>query len=285
MTDGELDSVIKDITDQHPLMFAIVNSVESRRVLRPLKIDGVPTVSLIHEFSSYTRPRSAFPDVLTQSTETVFSTKVTLESVVSDFWLYPGASIHVAPQGKCVVPARPGVPADESIEKAWLTRNLRPEGGNRKFLVMGLGNIQLRKGVDLFIDCATIVKNQPGGERFQFVWIGNGFDPEIEVAYSVYLADQMKRAELGSQMKILRSTSQIEVAYQTADLLLLSSRLDPLPNVAIDALMAGLPVLCFEKTTGIADFLSENGLGEPCVAKYLDTHDLARKVTALARVR
>ena len=92
----------------------------------------------------------------------------------------------------------------------------------------------------------------------------------------------MKRAGLGSQMKILRATSEIELAYQSADLLLLSCRLDPLPNVAVDALMLGLPVLCFEKTTGIADFLSENGLGETCVAQYLDTHDLARKVTALA---
>ena len=44
----------------------------------------------------------------------------------------------------------------------------------------------------------------------------------------------------------------------------------------------GLPVLCFERTSGIADFLLENGLGEQCVAKYLDTHDLAQKVRALA---
>ena len=207
---------------------------------------------------------------------------MTLENAVSDFWLYPGASIHVAPQGKCIVPANPGVPSEASVEKAWLTSNLRPEGGNRKFLVIGIGNIELRKGVDLFIECATIIKNQPGGERFQFVWIGDGFDPERDGIYSVYLADQIKRAGLGSQMKILRSTSQIELAYQSADLLLLPSRLDPLPNVAIDALISGLPVLCFEKTTGIADFLSENGLGEQCVAQYLDTHDLARKVTALA---
>ncbi len=105
------------------------------------------------------------------------------------------------------------------------------------------------------------------------------------MTYSVYLVDQIKRAGLESQMKILRSTSEIELAYQTADLLLVSSRLDPLPNVAIDALTLGLPVLCFEKTTGIADFLSENGLGEQCVAQYLDTHDLARKVEGFGGLR
>ena len=81
---------------------------------------------------------------------------------------------------------------------------------------------------------------------------------------------------------IISSTSQIELAYRTADLLLLPSRLDPLPGVAIEALTFGLPVVCFERTTGIADFLTEIGLGTECVSRYLDTRDLARKVKALA---
>jgi glycosyltransferase involved in cell wall biosynthesis/SAM-dependent methyltransferase len=282
MTDGELDRVITVITSRHPLSFAITNTVESRRVLKPLKVAGIPTISLIHEFSANTRPRSALPDVLSLSTRTVFSTKTTLDDVVSDFFLYPSSSIHIEPQGKCVVPASPDAAEETSIEKTWLTRNLRPPGVRRKFLVIGVGTIGLRKGVDLFLDCATIVKNEPGGERFQFVWIGD--DPYEETVYSLslFLTDQIKRAGLESQMKIVRSTSQIELAYQISDLLIISSRLDPLPNVATEALTSGLPVLCFEKTTGIANFLSENGLGGQCVAKYLDTRDLARKVRALA---
>jgi glycosyltransferase involved in cell wall biosynthesis/ubiquinone/menaquinone biosynthesis C-methylase UbiE len=282
MDDRDLDRDIKAITAQHPLTFAIVNSVESRRVLKALKNEAVPTVTLIHEFSAYTRPRSAIPDVIVQSTMTVFSTKITLENAVSDFRLNPGSSIYVEPQGKCIVPASPTGASEASSEKLWLSRMLRPEGGHGKFLVIGAGAVQLRKGVDLFIDCATILANQPGGERFQFVWIGSGYDTDLDGIYSVYLADQMERGQVESQVKILRPTSQIEVAYRAADLFLLSSRLDPLPNVAIDALTVGVPVLCFERTTGIADFLLENGLGEQCVAKYLDTHDLAQKVRALA---
>jgi glycosyltransferase involved in cell wall biosynthesis len=280
MTDGELESVITDITSRHALAFAIANTVESRRVLKPLKVAGVPTVSLIHEFSANTRPRSAFPETISLSTRTVFSTKATLEDVVSDFWLYPSSSIHIEAQGKCVVPPSLDAAEETSIEKAWLTRSLRPKGMGHKFLVIGVGTIDLRKGVDLFLDCATIIKNELGGERFQFAWIGD--DPYGESAYSFFLADQIKRAGLESQMKIVRSTSQIELAYRIADLLIIASRLDPLPNVATEALTSGLPVLCFEKTTGIANFLSENGLGEQCVAKYLDTRDLARKVRALA---
>ena len=282
MEETQLDSVVKRVTSRFPLMFAIVNSVESRMVLRALSAEGVPTVSLVHEFSAYTRPRSAIPDVVTLSTETVFSTKVTLENAVADFWLYPGKSIHVEPQGKCVVPESLGVASEASDEKLWLMSNLRPKGGTRRFLVVGAGSIQIRKGVDLFIECAAIIKDQPGGGGFQFVWIGDGYDPEYELAYSVYLADQIKRARVESQVKFLRSTSQIELAYQAADLLLIPSRLDPLPNVAIDALTSGLPVVCFEKATGVADFLVDNGLGDQCVARYLDAHDLAQKVRALA---
>jgi len=282
MHNGELDRDIKAMTALYELTFAIVNSVESRGVLQTLKVEGVPTVSLIHEFSAYTRPRSAIPDVIVQSTMTVFSTKITLENAISDFRLYPGSSIYVEPQGKCVVPTRLAGPSETSLEKHRLSSLLRPEGGRRTFLVIGVGSVQLRKGVDLFIECATIIARQPGGERFQFVWIGDGFDPELDGIYSVYLADQIERGQVESQIKIIPPTSEIEVAYRAADILLLPSRLDPLPNVAIDALTFGLPVLCFEKTTGIADFLFKNGLGDHCVAKYLDTHDLARKVKALA---
>ncbi len=282
ISDRELDEVIEDIIARYPLAFAIANTVASRRVLRALKERGVPTVSLVHEFSSYIRPRSVFTDVITLSSETVFSSKLTLENAIRDLWLFPSPSIHVVAQGKCIVPAGPRTDSSNTkIENLWATRN-SIVADKRKFLVIAIGGVELRKGVDLFISCASILRKQQGGERFQFLWIGGGFNPDAELNYSVFLDDQIKRAGMQSCLDILSSTSKLELAYQTADLLLVSSRLDPLPNVAIDALTVGLPVVCFERTTGIADFLIENGLGDDCVAGYLDTHDLARKVKALA---
>ena len=194
MTDVQLNRVISDIASQHPLSFAIANRVESCRVLKPLKIAGVPTVSLVDEFSANPRTRSALPEVILLSTRTVFSTKATLEDVISDFWLHPSSSIHVEHHGKCVIPASLDPAEDTSIEKTWLTSNLRPQGVSRKFLVIGVGTIDLRKGVDLFLDCAMIIKSEPRGEKFQFVWIGD--DPYGESTYSFLLADQIKRAGL-----------------------------------------------------------------------------------------
>jgi hypothetical protein len=149
-------------------------------------------------------------------------------------------------------------------------------------IILGAGFIQLRKGVDLFIQCAARVVRAPGGDRCRFVWIGKGYDPDNDFGYSVYLRDQIRRAGLQGHVFFIDETPAFEIAYEEADMLVLSSRLDPLPNVAIDAMAHGVPVLCFNKTTGIADFLIDCGLGNHCVAGYLDSADMAKNILALA---
>lgn len=80
-----------------------------------------------------------------------------------------------------------------------------------------------------------------------------------------------------------RSTPDIETAYRLADVLMLPSRLGPLPNVAIDALSVGLPVLSFDKATGVAELLHSVGLGESCVAPDLDLAAMTQRLVDLAR--
>ncbi|HTL28726.1 MAG TPA: rhamnan synthesis F family protein, partial [Tepidisphaeraceae bacterium] len=57
-------------------------------------------------------------------------------------------------------------------------------------------------------------------------------------------------------------------AYKQADAFFLSSRLDPLPNVAIDSMLRELPVICFADCSGIADILrADAGAGATVVPK------------------
>jgi hypothetical protein len=163
---------------------------------------------------------------------------------------------------------------------------IRPqEIAENSVVVIGIGTVQLRKGVDLFIECAARVVRAQSGNNCRFVWIGKGYDPDTDVGYSVYLADQIRRSGLQEHVFFVDETPALETAYEEADLLLLSSRLDPLPNVAIDAMAHGVPVICFNKTTGIADFLIDSGIGNHCVAEYLDSADMAGKILALAGSR
>lgn len=265
-----------------PLKFAVVNSIESRHVLEHLSKFGVPTVSLIHEFAAYTRPRSAFRDAIYWAGETVFSTPLTCDNALAEFPELADQSFNIAAQGRCMLHAEE---ADaESIEREDLRvrGRLRPLGDkDDAVVVIGAGFVQQRKGVDLFIDIAAKVLSSPGGRRFRFVWVGKGYDPENDLGYSVYLADQLRRHGLERDIVFMDETSRIDTVYAATDILLLSSRLDPLPNVAIDAMAHGLPVVCFENTTGIASVLDDAGLHEHCVADYLDTADAADKLLKL----
>jgi hypothetical protein len=67
-------SVFRHIVEWIDPQFAILNSVESRQIARALAELYVPTISLIHEFSAYTRPLGAVTHTAFWSGETVFST-------------------------------------------------------------------------------------------------------------------------------------------------------------------------------------------------------------------
>ena len=281
-----LDWTISLLVDKFKFKFAIVNSAKSRSVLSELAMHFIPTVSLIHEYAMFTIPPNLNREAILWSSETVFSTQLILENTLT---VNPDLRDHhyrVIPQGQCILPV--GVdstnPENNSIERARLLHQLRPTGTPKdNFLIIGVGSVEMGKGVDLFIDCAArLVKSVPD-IHFQFAWIGSGYEPESDRSYSGYLKDQVQRSGIQGQFNFIPETLSIEASYQTADLLLVSSRLDSLPFAAIDAMSQGLPLVCFDKTTGIEDILIEAGLEEACVAPYIDTSVMTQKVIALTQ--
>lgn len=273
-------SILDDMREKADFAFAVVNSIESRHMLLSLHQAGIPNATLLHEFASYTKPFTAFTDAFAWADHVVFSTALTLDNAVATNFLTRTPNSYVIPQGKCIIPKK-GTEKDLN-EISRLENIIRPKGGDlNRFIVLGAGSVCYRKGVDLFIDVAKKIASRKFGKDVQFVWVGAGYNQETD-DYSNYLFDQLRRSNLSERVVIIDETSEIEVAYQLSDVLLLSSRLDPLPNVAIDAMCAGLPVLCFDQTTGIAETLISEGLGAECVAPYLDTSDMAAKISALA---
>jgi glycosyltransferase involved in cell wall biosynthesis len=275
--------VIEKMMELFEFKFAIVNSIESRPALPVLAKWFVPTISLIHEFSVYTRPRGEFLEAVLWSTEIIFSTSMTQENAVFEHPELKNHPFHIIHQGQCTIPFDENCAAINVVEDARVLRMLRPEGlPADAVVVLGIGSVHIRKGVELFIDCAARVVQSGHGKNFRFIWIGNGYNPEEELGYSAYLGDQIRRSGLQEHVFFLEETPRLSTAYKAANILLISSRLDPMPNIAIDAMAHGLPLVCFEKTTGIADILIAHGLGDKCVASYLDTVEMAAKVMAFA---
>lgn len=275
-------SIIDQLARDFAISFAVVNSIESRWALRGLVRNFIPSISLIHEFTAYTRPRGAFWEMAFWSSDAVFSAPIVLKDAVEEYPAIAASTFHVIPQGRCELPVPKAEASDASKEAAAVVKAMRPKDGDDAVIVLGVGNVHFRKGVDLFLDCAARILRMSPEQSFRFVWIGRGYEPEQD-SYSLFLSDQVRRAGLGGRVVFLEETSSLESAYRTADIMMISSRLDPLPNVATDAMAHGKPVVCFAETTGVADLLGGHGLSEECVAAYLDTADLAAKTLALMR--
>ena len=272
------ESQIKALCQKYDFSFAIVNTAIASPVVPMLQACHVPCINLVHEFFADAKPIAAMQaaDIL------VFSTQLTLDSALHHHAGPLTPRVLVIPQGKCRVPEARAVKGLDAEERVWLQDALKPQNPDDPgLIVIGAATVEYRKGVDLFLECANRVAQSPGGQRYRFYWFGEGLDDPRNAHYTRFVKDQVDRAGLAGRVRFLRATSQIELAYEMADALLLTSRQDPLPNVSIDALAAGLPVFCFDRASGIAEYLTKGGLGPTCVARYCDTQDLAQKLLAL----
>ena len=271
-----------------PIAFALVNSVVSAAALEPLRSEGIACLCLVHEFVTYIKPLDVFSEVGLWASRVVCSTRLTWSDVLRHCTHLAAVPVAVLPQGPCQPP-----PSNASHTPKPTKPPLPPERDAERFLeqlpastllVLGAGAVQPRKGVDLFIAAAQQIRLQAPELEVQFAWIGSGYAPNSDFCVSVWLCDQIARSGLDDALVMLEESTAYPALVARSDLFLVSSRLDPLPNVAIDAMLQGKPVLCFAEACGIAELLEQDpDLHSSCVAPYLDCSSLARKATNLLR--
>jgi glycosyltransferase involved in cell wall biosynthesis len=272
---------LKALLDEHNVRYAVINSLASWDIIPSFAETLIPTVTLIHEFSAYMRPLGFIRPSLGATSELVFSTAVAANSFCQDHQALLQRRVHILPQGYC----RPILEAPEErleTERERLRAKMRPEGMEDAFVVLGAGFVHIRKGVDLFLASAAAAQRLKSKRPLRFVWIGQGYDPDEELSYSVYLSEQIARSGLADHVVMLDEVVDLETAYEMADAFYMASRLDPLPNVTIDAAMRGLPVICFKGATGIAEVLERNPEAAKTVMPYLDAEAAARRLVELA---
>ena len=273
---GFLTALFQEIATRIPIKFAIVNSIGSTVALSALWENDIATVHLIHEFSSYIRPRGQFRSSAFYSGERIFPANIVRESARQELprRARPG---QVLPQGTCLPALR-----SEPGERERIRSDLRPAGWPADTIViLGAGTVTFRKGVDLFLACAKRVAEMAPAKKFRFVWFGEGMDTGLDEKYALYLEDQVQRSGLNGVATILKAVSDIETAYLDSDLLFLSSRLDPLPLVCLEAIHFAKPVVCFESATGIAEYLAQDPIAAFGIVPFLDIEAAARQIFRL----
>lgn len=273
-----VQAFVEALISRYGPKYAIANSVETRIFIPAFEEAGVPVIALVHEFAEYTRPADTLNQVYLTASAVVFPADIVVRSSLAEYPFLALRNIVVIPQGECEIPPQA---IDELKCTGGRYRNL-DEKEKDTFLVLGIGRVQIRKGVDLFISIASLVQRMEHKKKITFVWVGDGYLPDSDVAYSVYLRDQINRSDLRDAVEILDAVSDPEPIYASADLFLLTSRMDPLPNVAIEAAMRALPVVCFDRASGIAELLAQNQATRDLVVPYLDCDAAARLVNQLA---
>ena len=268
---------LQDLVRRMPLDYAILNSIESYPVAPALARLGVPTVTLIHEFATNVAP-GQMTSGLMLSTQAVFDAEVQRQAALDE---WPGITTrcqHVFHQGASEVPrfSRAERPAARSVS---LREAMR--GPQDKPVVLGLGTICMRKGVDLFVSCAQAVANVLGPDQVRFVWIGDRPQPHPDGLYCDWISDQVKRAGLDRSVIFLDVVDDLSSAFAAAEAVFVSSRLDPFPNVAMDAALAGIPIVCFDRANGFADYLAADPRTAELAIPYLDVHAAAAELVGL----
>jgi glycosyltransferase involved in cell wall biosynthesis len=279
----EGEYIAKRLKATYPIKYALVNSIDSRTMLKPLTCEMIPTVTLVHEFAADVRhrgqPAGEMGRWLQWTNQIVFSAQIVAKSVNDEYPHLVDRPVHILPQGPSELPPRQA-PAQQLQSQA-LRDEVRPPGDEGKLVVLACGTVFARKGVDLFIACAARVAKLAPKRNVRFVWIGRGFDPSQD-KYSRQLKKQIAKNGLSKMVTILDEVSDLEPAYASANVFFISSRLDPLPNVAIDSALRGIPIVCFEKTGGIADLLAADATTRAGVVPYLDVAAAANIIARLA---
>jgi glycosyltransferase involved in cell wall biosynthesis len=271
-----LQGIFRWLNETKSIEAALCNSVETLPLLKFASELRLPTLSLIHEFSDYTRPIGKLSEAVFYADRVIVPAKIIQDSISSElkkFFNIKGKLNHFTtlPQGKLpYIPKSHG----EDLSMELLRRKLGIIEDTK--VVMGAGFVHMRKGVDLFLSMAKYVKDHYKG-RCKFIWVGGGFDPDHDLTYSVWLQKQMEALELEQSFAFLEHQKSLDNLFEIADIFALTSRLDPFPNVVVDALASDTYVTCFEKSTGCAEFLKQHQANSS-VVPYLDTSAMGEAI-------
>jgi glycosyltransferase involved in cell wall biosynthesis len=257
------------------IKFAIVNTVICSETLPWLSKKRIPSIHLIHEFSLRDEEINGLISSTQHASCTVFSSEFQLQSSIRKVQIMNSPNTRIIPQG-IIAPS-----LQNSGKKSHRSIPVKRKENQGEILILGAGKVDYRKGVDLFLDCAKKTIESSPNTNIKFAWIGDGWRDRGNT-YSLFLQDQLEKYEMGNRFQFIDEVKDFSEACKLADLFFLSSRIDPLPIVAQTAMAHGIPVVCFEKTTGLSEYLATDQTLLFCVSPYLDIKMASEKIIELA---
>jgi len=141
-------------------------------------------------------------------------------------------------------------------------------------IVVGCGFDVWRKGVDIFVNVAQAVLSASEKSDIYFIWVGE-LSPPLDGSS---LGNLVKSNLYKGRILFPGFSINPRDYFYAADIFLLPSREDPFPLVALEACECSLPVICFEKSGGMPEFIRS---GAGYVVPFEDVEAMAERVNFL----
>lgn len=276
---GEIQPAIESIISAYSPKFVIANSVATRDLVPAFVRQGVATIALVHEFGSSVWPPGSLSELYDCASAVVFPAHIVAKDSIESYPALAGKNVHVIPQGPSELPPRQGEEDCLVLENV-LGDVIRSSTEDNTFIVVGMGTVCARKGVEFFIQCASMACAMASKRKIRFVWIGRPLSGDP--LYALDLRQQIQRSGIEGDVTLIDECDDLRPIYSIAGAFFLSSRLDPLPNVAIDAALSGVPVVCFREASGMSEILDADLDTKSLVVPYLDTFQAASVIVEMS---
>lgn len=244
---------------------AIVNTSAAGLAVRLAGQIGLRVISLVHELPRILKEKNledTAREALTRADKVVFASEFVRDKLVE--------ALEIAPdEERFLIRAQGSYKqmAYDAEGAAAIRREL--DLGPADTLVLGVGYADLRKGFDLFLQLRNQIRQSDG--QVHFAWVG-GVDPSLRE----WLDQEIRRAESSGAFHMLGFRSDMQALFSASDVFALTSREDPFPTVALEALSVGVPVVSFAESGGIPGFMVRERVG--AVVPYCDVAAMARAI-------
>jgi glycosyltransferase involved in cell wall biosynthesis len=247
---------------------AIINTIAAATITTAARAAGMEPVVLVHELPRIIREKHLDAGVaaaISGAGHLVFASPFVRDELLRSAVSQIDERAIILPQG-----------IYQDVEpQPTAAHALRREFGilEEDTLVLGAGYGDLRKGFDLFLQLWRQLQSIPSGSRIHLLWAG-GVDPGLQE----WLAAEIADASTTGTFHMAGFRSDMAVVLTAADAFALTSREDPFPSVALEALSTGMPAFAFDRSGGMPDLLRElQGRG---VVPYGDVVAMAGAIIA-----
>lgn len=144
--------------------------------------------------------------------------------------------------------------AAAKIDDDWWSET---SGTGQRFRIVTAGRLNEQKGFHLLVDAVGRLKDRFPDVNFKLAILGEGPSQQK-------LLQKISELGLGSCVRLMGFRSDAPAWYKTADLFVLPSFLEGMPNVLLEAMACGTPVLSTDCPSGPREILQNGRFGELC---------------------